>query len=398
MTVEAKARSRSPGQARDASFAPEAAPAAASSAASPAADNAIPWATDSLSREELARFGKELIRQTLPFTVENRRLSWWHFWSTFAVIGLFAAGTGAAFWWPIRLGFSLLLGLALVRMFVLYHDYMHGAILRGSRFADLFFKGLGLLLLAPPTLWKQSHDYHHGHSCQYVGAEQGRLPLLSTHTDLGTFPLMSTEEYARAGTWKRLRYWVARHPLMILLGSQTIFVFSICMVSLITQPRHRLWSALALALNLAALLALANYAPDMLLYGLLIPSLTGSALGVYMFYCQHNFPGARYPSREDWDYAETAIFSSSYMRTGPLMAWFTANIGYHHVHHANSGIPFYRLPEAMAAIPALREPIVTSLHPRDIYRCLSLKLWDSAGQRMVSFREFHRQANAQAQA
>lgn len=42
--------------------------------------------------------------------------------------------------------------------------------------------------MAPPTLWKQSHDYHHGHSCQYVGAEKNRLPLLSTHTDLGTFP------------------------------------------------------------------------------------------------------------------------------------------------------------------------------------------------------------------
>jgi len=398
MTVEAKVRTLPTSKTRDGSPALEAAPAAASSAKQPGADASIPWPTDSLSREELGRFGKELIRQTLPFTVENRRLSWWHFWSTLVVIGVFAAGTGAPLWWPLRLGFSVLLGLALVRMFVLYHDYLHGAILSGSRFADLFFKGFGLMLLAPPTLWKQSHDYHHGHSCQYVGAEQGRLPLLSTHTDLGTFPLMSTEEYARAGTWKRLRYWAARHPLMILLGSQTIFVFSICMVSLITQPRHRPWSALALALNLAAVLAMANFAPDLLLYGLLIPSLVGSALGVYMFYCQHNFPGARYPSKEDWDYTETAIFSSSYMRTGPIMAWFTANIGYHHVHHANSGIPFYRLPEAMEAIPALRTPIVTSLHPREIYRCLSLKLWDSASKRMVSFREFHMQASAQAQA
>ncbi|AZC39762.1 fatty acid desaturase family protein [Pseudomonas chlororaphis] len=353
---------------------------------------AIPWPTDGLNREQLARYGKELIRQTLPFTVENRRLSWWHFYSTLLVIGLFGAAVAMPLWWPLRLTCSVLLGLSLVRMFVLYHDYMHGAILKGSRFAEVFFKTFGLLLMAPPTLWKQSHDYHHGHSCQYVGAEQNRLPLLSTHTDLGTFPLLSTEEYVRAGRLKRLRYHIARHPLMILLASFSIFIFSICMVSLITQPRHRLWSLLALALNLASAVTLALLAPDILLYGVLIPSLSGSALGAYMFYCQHNFPGVRYPERADWDYAATAVFSSSYMRTGPLMAWFTANIGYHHVHHANSGIPFYRLPEAMAAIPALQSPITTSLHPRDIYHCLRLKLWDPARQRMISFAEFRQQA------
>jgi omega-6 fatty acid desaturase (delta-12 desaturase) len=361
------------------------------SVAHPRGDSKEPWPTDGMSPEELSRFGKELIRQTLPFTRENRRLSWWHFCSTLAVVAVFAVGAAMPWWWPLRLMFSLLLGLALVRMFVLYHDYMHGAILRGSTFADLFFKGFGILLLAPPTLWKQSHDYHHGHSCQYVGAEHRRLPLLSTHTDLGTFPLISTREYARAGKWKRLRYRIARHPLMILLGSQTIFVFSICLVSLITQPRHRPWALLALVLNLAAAVALAVYAPDVLLFSLLIPSLVGSALGTYMFYCQHNFPGVRYPTGDEWDYMETAAYSSSYMRTGPIMAWFTANIGYHHVHHANSGIPFYRLPEAMQAIPALRSPITTSLHPRDIQRCLRLKLWDAESKRMISFREFHQQ-------
>lgn len=97
-----------------------------------------PWPTDGLNREQLARYGKELIRQTLPFTVENRRLSWWHFYSTLLVIGLFGAAVAMPLWWPLRLACSVLLGLSLVRMFVLYHDYMHGAILKGSRFAEVF--------------------------------------------------------------------------------------------------------------------------------------------------------------------------------------------------------------------------------------------------------------------
>jgi hypothetical protein len=50
-----------------------------------------------------------------------------------------------------------------------------------------------------------------------------------------------------------------------------------------------------------------------------------------------------------WDYTHAALRSSSMFEMSPLMHWFTGNIGYHHVHHLNHRIPFYRLPEAMAA-------------------------------------------------
>ena len=372
-------------------------PAAATAATTATrAAGVVPWPTDGMSSEELRRYGRDLIRQTMPFTVEDRRRSWRHFWASLAVLAVTAIAAALPVWWPLRTFFSLLLGLSLVRTFVLYHDYMHGAILSGSRFADVFFKGFSLLVLAPPTLWKQSHDYHHGHSGQYVGAEHGRLPLLSTHTDIGAFPLMSTDEYARASPWKRLRYRLARNPLMIALAWPAIFMFSICLVSFITQPRHRGWSALALAVNVAMATAMALFKPDALIFSLLIPSLFASALGAYLFYCQHNFPGARYLQPAEWDYAATAVHSSSFLRTGPVLAWFTANIGYHHVHHANPGIPFYRLPEAMQAITALHDPSVTRLHPREIARCLSLKLWDAELGRMVSFREYRDDLSARA--
>jgi omega-6 fatty acid desaturase (delta-12 desaturase) len=65
------------------------------------------------------------------------------------------------------------------------------------------------------------------------------------------------------------------------------------------------------------------------------------------------------------------------------MAFFTANIGYHHIHHLNARIPFYRLPEVLRSLPELRCPKTTSLHPLDIFRCLRLKVWDVETQRMV---------------
>ena len=69
------------------------------------------------------------------------------------------------------------------------------------------------------------------------------------------------------------------------------------------------------------------------------------------------------------------------------MKWFTGNIGYHHVHHLNAKIPFYRLPEAMDGIVELQTPTTTSLNPIDVMGCLRLKLWDPASEKLLTFRE-----------
>lgn len=67
------------------------------------------------------------------------------------------------------------------------------------------------------------------------------------------------------------------------------------------------------------------------------------------------------------------------------MHWFTGNIGYHHIHHLNPRIPFYRLPEAMAGMRELQIPVTTSLRPSDVRRCFRLKLWDPSRDEMVTF-------------
>ncbi len=117
-----------------------------------------------------------------------------------------------------------------------------------------------------------------------------------------------------------------------------------------------------------------------------IPHLIASAIGTYLFYAQHNFPGVSFSDKAGWTYEKAAMESSSFMKTNPIMTWFTANIGYHHIHHLNSRIPFYRLPEALREMPELQTASMTSLHPMDIYRCLRLKVWDVEAQRMIGLR------------
>jgi omega-6 fatty acid desaturase (delta-12 desaturase) len=69
----------------------------------------------------------------------------------------------------------------------------------------------------------------------------------------------------------------------------------------------------------------------------------------------------------------------------PVFHWFTRNIGYHHVHDLNSRIPFYRLPETMAAIEELQSPVTISLSFGDIRRCFQQNLWDRETESLVSW-------------
>jgi acyl-lipid omega-6 desaturase (Delta-12 desaturase) len=333
--------------------------------------------------EKQTRTGPELIVATKPFAQENRLRSWWCVASTLVVLVGLLGVTCLDLPWLLRLPFSLLASLVIVRMFVIYHDYLHGAILRRSRLADVFFRAFGLLLLAPASIWKQSHDHHHHHNGQYFA------------DNIGGVWLMTTDEYAQANRWQRLGYAAVRHPLIILLGYFTIFVYSMCLQNLMTKPLQHLDAAAALLLQAGLITGLAIFAPGPLVFTLLVPMLLADALGAYLFYAQHNFPGARFPNRANWDYAGAALHSSSCLRLSPVMHWFTGNIGYHHVHHLNARIPFYRLPEAMAGIEELQSPGTTSLHPRDIYRCLRLKLWDPERDRLVSFQEY-REASLRA--
>ena len=118
-----------------------------------------------------------------------------------------------------------------------------------------------------------------------------------------------------------------------------------------------------------------------------LPHFIAGALGTYLFYAQHNFPGVTFKNKREWTYLEAALNSSSHMKMPALMNYFTANIGLHHIHHANPSIPFYRLPEVYKNVPALQNAKTTNLTPAEILRCLKLKVWDGDQNRMITLRE-----------
>jgi acyl-lipid omega-6 desaturase (Delta-12 desaturase) len=319
----------------------------------------------------------ELLKATKPFTVENRPLSWWHLLSTTAVAVALAVIAALPTLWSIRVLASIFEGLTLVRLFILYHDYQHGAIFQGSPTAKVLFSGFGIFILNPPRVWNRSHNYHHSKNAQIATAS------------IGSFPVMTTQEYFAAPWTLRLKYRLARSPFTIAIGYLPIFLIGMCLVSFLKDPKRHFDSLIALVAHGVVLAALWALNPALAILTYLFPIFLACSVGGYLFYAQHNFPDMKLKPRTDWDFVYAALNSSSFMDGSPLMHWFTGNIGYHHVHHLNSRIPFYRLPEAMEAIPELQNPGRTSLRPMDVYHCIRLKLWDKERDRMVSFSEAH---------
>jgi omega-6 fatty acid desaturase (delta-12 desaturase) len=114
-----------------------------------------------------------------------------------------------------------------------------------------------------------------------------------------------------------------------------------------------------------------------------IPYTVLATTGTWLFYVQHNFPGARWCTDAEWSRPRAAHEGSSYMAMPAALHWITGHIGYHHIHHLDARIPAWRLPEAFAAVPELQRPADTSWHPRHVRAALALAVQD--GDHMITW-------------
>ena len=321
-----------------------------------------------------ARAGKQLIEATRAFMPESPARSWFALLSTVALLlaGVFILAQPIV--WPLRLVLAVVQSLIAVRMFVLYHDHLHTALLRGSPLARGIFWTFGVWVLAPPLVWRETHNYHHAHNAKIVGSH------------IGSYPMQTVDWWRGASAKHRRLYAFVRHPLTVLFAFFTAFLLDMGVLSFLRGKRKRWDSLLAVALFFAlAGLVIGRFGFAVWAWAVFLPHFLACAIGAYLFYAQHNYPDVELQPRETWEYSRAALESSSYMPMGPLMAYFTANIGYHHVHHLNPGIPFSRLPEAMAAIPELQQPGRTVLTLSGIRGCFALKLWDPSLRKMVGY-------------
>jgi omega-6 fatty acid desaturase (delta-12 desaturase) len=114
-------------------------------------------------------------------------------------------------------------------------------------------------------------------------------------------------------------------------------------------------------------------------------NLIGGAIGIWLFYVQHQFEDTYWREHPEWGIHRAGIEGSSFYDLGRFLHWCTGNIGFHHIHHLASRIPNYNLERTFRAIPELGH--VTRLTIWSSLRCARLHLWDPDSQRLISFRQ-----------
>ncbi len=328
--------------------------------------------------------GKELILATKPFAKEIRWKSWFH---TLTTLILLISSIYGTIYFPIilgiptifgRIGCSVFAAMLLARFFIIFHDYQHHTILRKSFGANVIFTLFGVYMVTPPSIWKRSHDHHHNNNAKLYSAS------------IGSFPIMTKQKFMEASKGDRFEYLAVRHPLNMFFAYFTTFLYGMCVQSFLSNKRKHWDSLVVLIVHISiAIFLVVHFGWLTWFLTFFVPFFLSHMLGAYLFYAQHNFPGVTFKNNVDWNYVNAALESSSFMPMNPFMQWVTANIGFHHIHHLNSKIPFYRLPEAMATVPELQKAKTTTLKPNDIIACLKLKVWDPEQNRMIGFDELN---------
>ncbi|HCE47034.1 MAG TPA: fatty acid desaturase [Lentisphaeria bacterium] len=276
--------------------------------------------------------------------------------------------------YALTLALAALAAAFLVRIFILFHDCVHGSFFRKKGPNTFFGHLLGLMVFTPFDDWRFSHLRHHA---SYADLDA---------RGFGDIWTMTLAEYHAASKWKRTCYRLYRNPV-VLVGMGALFSFLLrYRLPARKSMRKERASVIFTDLLIVGIVMTAAWSIGWRTYVLIqLPVIwMAGAAGIWLFYVQHQFDGVYWSRKKDWDAMRAAMEGSSFYKLPAVMRWFSGSIGYHHVHHLGSRIPNYRLKECYDAIPALR-----SRAPLTFWKSLSairLKVWDEEQKRLVGFR------------
>jgi omega-6 fatty acid desaturase (delta-12 desaturase) len=269
---------------------------------------------------------------------------------------------------------AILAGLFVVRTFIIFHDCGHRSYFKSPIANDIVGFITGVLTLTPYYHWRSEHAIHH--------ATSGHLDKRGT----GDIWTMTVQEYLESSRWKRFAYRLARNPI-VLFGLAPLYLFIIHQrfPSARANRRDR-WSVYFM--NIAVLGVSTGL---VFIYGLLpylfihlTIVLVAGAVGIWMFYVQHQFEDVYWESGDQWDYTAAALQGSSFYKLPKVLQWFSGNIGYHHIHHLSPRIPNYNLERCHRA-----DPVFQSVKPITFFaslKTLALRFWDEQLRKMVGYR------------
>jgi omega-6 fatty acid desaturase (delta-12 desaturase) len=278
---------------------------------------------------------------------------------------------GVSYW--LTLALAVLAAGFLVRGFIILHDCGHGSFFKSQKANDILGVIIGILTFTPYYYWRHDHAVHH--------ASAGDLD----RRVVGDIWMLTVKEYLELSRWKRFAYRLYRNPL-VMFGIGPIFTF------LITyrfaghtagkRERRNVYQTNLAILAIVVLMSLTIGVEAYVLVQLPI-MMIASAVGVWMFYVQHQFEGVYWERHENWDYVTAALDGSSFYKLPKVLQWFTGNIGFHHIHHLSPRIPNYSLEKCYNENAIFQEIKQTTL--LSSLKSLTFRLWDEEPRKLVGF-------------
>lgn len=260
-----------------------------------------------------------------------------------------------------------------MRTFIIQHDCGHGSFFKSSKANDLVGTICGFLTMVPYHQWRHEHAIHH--------ATSGDL----SRRGVGDVTTLTVNEYQALSLRGRFQYRFYRSMLVLLLiGPFYTFVVKPRFNPKGSRRRERnnVYLTNLVLLTIAGSLCLTIGAKAFFMIWLPITMCSG-AIGIWLFYVQHQYENTYWRKNEEWDYVTSAVMGSSFYKLPRIIQWFSGNIGFHHIHHLSPKIPNYKLEQCHKETPMFQE--ATTLRFWESLKTASLRLWDEEQQKMVGF-------------
>jgi len=263
----------------------------------------------------------------------------------------------------------------LVRIFIIFHDCCHRSYFDSAAMNVIFGHIFGILAFTAYEEWRFLHLKHHGTS--------GNLDKRG----MGDIWTMTVDEYLASSRWQKFLYRVFRNPLLM-LGFGPIFYFVVTQRFWHKQAAGKQkYSVLLTNVILVLIIGIFYFSIGISTYlAIQLPViLVAGALGIWLFYVQHQFEGVYWARQKDWSPIKAALEGSSYYKLPKVLQWVSRNIGFHHIHHIRPQIPNYNLQRCYNEIPALQTVRLLTL--RKSLSSLFLNLWHEQQFKLISFRK-----------
>jgi omega-6 fatty acid desaturase (delta-12 desaturase) len=353
-------------------------------------------------RVMISRFGKsddikgltQALTTLVPFV-----LLWWA-----------AVLCASGFLW-VTAAAVLLITLFTLRVFALMHECGHGSLFRSRWLNRTVGFLLGVVAGMPQYVWSQHHNYHHAHNGnwekyrgpyatlsvdEYAALTAARQRMYRQKCSLGAAPLAGFIYliFTPRFTWIKGTVGLVLHVIRGKLAQPNV---SLRRHAASYQCRYwknarEYWHMFGNNVVLLGIWALMCWAcGGALFFSIYLFSVSiAGGIGIVLFTVQHNFEHAYASDSERWNHDTGAIEGTSFLALPGWLNWFTANIGYHHIHHLSANIPNYCLVKCHDEYQHLFLD-VARLKLSEVHHALKCILWDTRACRIISVAEYRQQ-------